>query len=154
MDRGGLGCLCVPWSVVMSNARQLHTTLRQWLVGRRAEVRIASYSLGREMLNTLGCLRAEGCITYLACHLSREATQKVRDGVVVLSRLCDELHLCHIHAKILLVRYEDGRVRVLITSQNATRSSSYECFVTCEDVDVWAYLTAELERVPSYKPML
>lgn len=137
--------------IELTNTRQLYSTLYAWTREEAAEVRIASYSLGEEMARMLGMLKREGRVTHLVCHLSRQAMQKSREELVSLRLLCDELYLCHIHAKILLVRYADGRTRTLITSQNATRGSSYECFLEHHALWVWELLTDALIKLPSYQ---
>lgn len=140
--------------IELTNTRQLYTTLQAWTREQAAEVCIASYSLGPELVRTLARLKARGRLTRLVCYLSRQAMQKARGELVALTRLCDALYLCHLHAKVVLLRYADGSTRTLISSQNATRSSSYECFVELRSPEAWQQLTAALQALPTYTPQL
>lgn len=118
-----------PLQFFLTDKMQMADVLTQILAYTgRARVTVTTFSVAEEFLAKLHRLKQKGLVSHFTVYADHKAAEKTARINAMARQVCDALHLCANHSKVMLVETQELKVCVA-TSQNLTRGNRMEAYV-------------------------
>lgn len=116
---------------VLDNRLQLFDIIEKILAETGpAELYVSTFSTSEEFLRRLARLKRAGLVRHAALVIDHKASKKNLILYPFMRAVFDSVHLADNHSKLLLISNDRHKFSV-VTSQNQTRGSRYECSLIC-----------------------
>lgn len=132
---------------IVSNRYNLFDIIRGVLaqIGQ-ADIRIATFSNSEEFLRRLYLQKRNGLIGRLTLITDNKAAKKTLKLSSFILKVYDEVFFANNHSKVVLFDNERHHIAVL-TSQNQTRGSRFECHVVSNNHFFYTDLDSGFEQI-------